>query len=435
MTVQVSNLAKRFGHAEPDKPKRAFWFARYQSTIFRYGISVVSVALGIAIRTALNPLLGDKHPYTIFFAAVAVTSWVAGFWPTVLAILLSYLSADWFFTAPRYVLDHGSDDLAGLVGFIFSGLAIAFTSKALHAARERAEAKQAELSREIIARARIQEELVKAKAKLSDYATTLESKVEERTADLKASLQSLEKVLYHVAHDLRAPLRAIQGFVTLLLEEYAPHFDDEGRAYGHRVVDATTHMDVLIRDLLDYGRLGHVKLPIQQVDTERVVAAALRQLSNEIAAKGAVVKVRRPLALVMANETVLGQVLSNLLSNALMYVAPGISPRIEIYAEITGSNVRLSIKDNGTGIRPEYHEKIFQVFERLQATEDAGGTGMGLAIVSKGVQRMKGRTGVESEPGKGSRFWVELPMASNEQAVARLCSMNTGAHLDTVLKR
>lgn len=412
MTAQTSKIAKRFGHAELDNLQRAFRFARRLSTILRYGFSVASVALVCAVLKILDPLLADKHPYTLFFAAVAVTSWFAGFWPSILTILLSYLAADWFFILPRYTLNHGSHDLAGLAGFIFSALAIAFTSRALHAARERAEAKQEELAREIVARKRIQEDLVKAKSELSNYAHTLESKVEDRTADLKASLQSLEKVLYHVAHDLRAPLRAIQGFITLLLEDYAPHFDAEGRDYAHRVVAATSRMDILIRDLLDYGRLGHVNLPVQQVDTEKVVAAALRQLSAEMVAKAAHVEVRRPLAPVLANETVLRQVLINLLSNALNYVAPGISPRIVVNAETTGSNVRISVKDNGIGILPDYHQKVFQLFERLQPTQDSARTGMGLAIVNKGVQRMKGRVGVESKPGKGSRFWVELPLAS-----------------------
>src|SRR5579872_1748971 len=138
MTAQNSNLTKRFGHAEPDRPGRAPWFARYRCTILRYVLSVLSVLLVTAILEALNPLLSDKHPYTLFFAVVAITSWFAGFWPSLLTILLSYLAADWFFILPRQALNHGADDLPGLVGFIVSGLAIAFTSRALHAARERA---------------------------------------------------------------------------------------------------------------------------------------------------------------------------------------------------------------------------------------------------------------------------------------------------------
>ena len=404
---------------EPDDAHNTFHFRHYRSAILRYGISIASVALVVALRMALNPLLGEKHPYTLFFAAVAITSWVAGFWPSILAILLSYLAADWFFTWPQHELSYGSDDLTGLAGFVFAGLAIAFTSRALHVARERADAKRQELVREMAARERIQKDLVKAETELSNYAATLESRVEERTTDLRESLQSLENVLYHVAHDLRAPLRAMQGFITLLLEEYGRHFDSEGRDYARRVVDASSRMDVLIRDLLDYGRLGHVDLPIQRIDTGRVLGAALEQLAGDIAAKGAAVIVRRPLPPVMANETMLRQILINLLSNALIYVAPGISPRIDVWSETENNKVRLSVKDNGIGIPREYHQKIFHIFERLQGTENPLGTGIGLAIVSKGVQRMKGQVGVESEPGKGSRFWVELPLASGGRQPAR----------------
>ncbi len=415
MTVWNAKLTRWFGYFEPDNPRAAFRWGRFQSAILRYGFSIFTVGLVTVIRMALNPLLGVKHPFTLFFAAVAVTSWLAGFWPSLLAILLSYLSADWFFTPPPRSLDYKLDDLTGLVGFILAGLAIAFTSRALHAARKHAEAKQEELTREIAARARIQEELVKAQSELSDYAATLESKVEERTTNLRESLQALENVLYHVAHDLRAPLRTMQGFITLLLEEHGGHFDPEGRDYARRVIDATSRMDILIRDLLDYGRLGHAKLPIHPVDTEKALNAALQQLVDVTAAKGASVLVQRPLPPVMANENVLRQILFNLLSNALIYVAPGIPPRIEVWAVIEGNNVRLSIKDNGIGICPEYHEKIFELFERLQGAEDVRGTGIGLAIVCKGAQRMKGQVGVESEPGKGSRFWVELPLASSHR--------------------
>ncbi|MDB6020735.1 MAG: Integral rane sensor signal transduction histidine kinase, partial [Pedosphaera sp.] len=412
MSARNSNLANGLVPAGRNDRRRAFWLARHQSILLRYATSIVSVLLVIAILKTLNPQLADKHPYTLFFAAVSVTSWFAGFWPSLLTILLSYLAADWFFILPRYVLNHGGNDLSGLGGFIFSGLAIAFTSRALHAARERAEAKREELSREITARARIQEELVQAKAKLGDYAATLEGKVAERTADLRESIQLLEKVLYHVAHDLRAPLRAIQSF-TLLLEQNAGRLDAEGQDFAHRVVAATSRMDVLIRDLLAYGHLGQIKPSVQRVDTEGVLDAALAQLSVETVAKSAAILVRRPLPPVIANETLLRQILLNLVSNALTYVAPGIAPRIEIWAETDAGKARLSVKDNGTGIEAEYHGKVFDVFERLPSATDTSKTGMGLAIVTKAVERMKGQVGVESRPGKGSRFWVELPLAAN----------------------
>jgi PAS domain S-box-containing protein len=251
--------------------------------------------------------------------------------------------------------------------------------------------------------------LGKAREQLRDYAEHLERRVDERTATLRESVRSLQGVLYHVAHDLRAPLRAIQGLTTLLVEEYAPHFDADGRKYAQRIIDAASRMDVLIRDLLAYGRLGHVNVRAQRLELERLLDSILTQLSFDIEAKGAVVQVARPLAAVRANESVLRQILINLMTNALLYVSPGVAPRIQIWSETDEDNVRLFIQDNGIGIDPEHYERIFKVFEQLHPAEECPGTGIGLAIVIKGAERMGGRVGVESQPGKGSRFWLELP--------------------------
>jgi hypothetical protein len=245
--------------------------------------------------------------------------------------------------------------------------------------------------------------------KLRHYADELEKRVAERTATLQESVQSLEGVLYHVAHDLRAPLRAMQGLTTLLLEEYGPGFDEEGRDYANRIAGASSRMDALIRDLLAYGRLGHVELPSSELELEKIVGKALESLRDEITARHAQIDIQRPLPSVRANDVVLQQILWNLLSNALKFVAPGVAPFIRIWAEVGEENIRLHIQDNGIGIKPEHQERIFRVFERLHRPEDYPGTGIGLAIVAKGMERMGGHVGLESNPGEGSRFWIELP--------------------------
>jgi PAS domain S-box-containing protein len=256
------------------------------------------------------------------------------------------------------------------------------------------------------------EALEKARKRLRHYADDLEKRVAERTTHLQESVHSLEGVLYHVAHDLRGPLRAMQGLTTLLLEKYAPKFDAEGRDYAERVVRAATRMDALIRDLLAYGRLGHVKLPAQRIDLEKLAKNVLSQFADEINAQGAKLELRSPLAHVSANDTVLTQILINLISNALKFVACGVAPHVQIWTETDGQKVRLFVQDNGIGIDLAHHQRIFHVFERLHRVEDYPGTGIGLAIVMKGAERMGGRAGVESQPGQGSRFWIELPAAS-----------------------
>jgi signal transduction histidine kinase len=270
---------------------------------------------------------------------------------------------------------------------------------------------------------------------LRRYATELEHRVAERTANLAQSIQSLEGVLYHVAHDLRAPLRSMASFTTILLEDYAPNLDERGRDYAQRISHAAQRMDRLVQDLLAYGRLGHTAVPVSNISLENEVHAVLDNFSEEIEARGATVELCAPLPPLKANAAVLNQILSNLLSNALKFVSAEKPPRVRICAEETtsriesvakvngvpsldarlsaldGKFVRLWIEDNGIGIPPEYHERIFRMFERLHGAGTYPGTGIGLAIVRKGVERMGGRAGVESTTGIGSRFWVELPAA------------------------
>jgi signal transduction histidine kinase len=375
-------------------------------------MAVALVALTVAVRMVMDPWLGENHPYTFFFAAIAFTSWYAGFWPSILALALSYFAGDWFFAAPRQALDlenFAREDFAGLGCFLFSGLAIAFTSRAMHAARDRSETRRRALAREMEERRRVQQELELAQAKLGEHAASLEEKVNERTRALRQSFQSLENVLYHVAHDLRAPLRSMNGLTTLLLEDYGSHFDEKGREYAEQIMVSAVRMDILIKALLIYGRLGHVPLPVQQVDMERTIAVVLDLLSTEISTRGAVMQIDRPLAPVMGNESVVQQILLNLVINALTYVHPGLAPHIHIWSDCRGNGVRLCVKDNGIGIAPEYHQRIFNVFESLRGADQETGTGIGLAIVAKGVERLGGRAGVESELGKGSTFWIELP--------------------------
>ena len=276
--------------------------------------------------------------------------------------------------------------------------------------------------------------LRESEERLRRYATELEHRVAERTANLAQSIQSLEGVLYHVAHDLRAPLRGMASFTSILLEEYGPRLDERGRDYAERISNAAQRMDRLVQDLLAYGRLTHTAVPLSNVSLEAEMTAVLNRFSEEIEAREATVEVCSPLPPVKANVAVLNQVISNLLSNSLKFVPSGTHPRLRIRAEETtsrmesavaksngvpsldvrlsaldGKFVRLWIEDNGIGIPPEYHERIFRMFERLHGVGEYPGTGIGLAIVHKGVERMGGRVGVESSMGTGCRFWVELP--------------------------
>jgi len=244
---------------------------------------------------------------------------------------------------------------------------------------------------------------------LQRHAEELEQRVEERTAQLQETNGALEAFSYSISHDLRAPLRAMEGIAQALLEDYGGGLDATGQDYARRIVSSAQQMDALIQDLLAYSRLSRSDLHTQPVNLPSAVAEALELLQAEIRQRDAQVSVDEPLPLVMAHHPTLVQVVTNLLANAMKFVAPGTRPEVGVRAEERTGLVRLSVQDNGIGIAPTHQQRIFDVFERLHGDEHYPGTGIGLAIVRKGAERMGGRAGVESAEGRGSCFWVELP--------------------------
>ncbi|HUR44720.1 MAG TPA: ATP-binding protein [Candidatus Saccharimonadales bacterium] len=251
--------------------------------------------------------------------------------------------------------------------------------------------------------------LARARDDLTAYAAKLQHAVDERTAQLHESVESMENILYHVAHDLRAPLRAMHGFTEILLEQCGPVLDDHGIGFAQRISDAVTRMDRLIQDLLTYGRTSQPDIPMDEMDLQAEVQNALALLSQQMKPAHAEVEVDAPLPAVLANQNLLSEIILNLLTNALKYVKPGQAPRIHIWAEQHEDRVRLFVQDHGIGIPSEYRERIFGMFQRLHDEKLYPGTGIGLAIVAKGVQRMSGTVGVDSTPGEGSTFWIDLP--------------------------
>jgi signal transduction histidine kinase len=208
-------------------------------------------------------------------------------------------------------------------------------------------------------------------------------------------------------------LRAVQGFASALAEDYGSRLDGTGREYTERVSLAAQRMDALIQDLLEYSRIGRAELHLAAVPLGEVTAHALEKLAGEIERAGASIAVKDPLPHARAHHATLEKVLLNLLGNALKFTRRGVPPEIEIWAEASGGKARLCVRDNGIGIAPQHFERVFRVFERLHGAEAYPGTGIGLAIVKKGVERMGGRVGVESQAGAGSCFWIELNLASH----------------------
>ena len=265
------------------------------------------------------------------------------------------------------------------------------------------------IARDMTEDKRTERALAETREMLRQHAQTLEKRVRERTAELQETIRSLDSFCYSIAHDLRAPLRAMSGFSTELMEQYGPNLDDVGKQYVDRIRTAATRMDRLICDLLELGRMGTMEVPSEPVELEELIRKVMGLLDAELKSKRAEVRCKSPLLPVRASSVMLEQVLTNLLENALKFVPSTTIPRVEVWSEQRDRMIRVCVRDNGIGMKPEHIKKLFQPFTRLVNGTEYPGTGIGLAIVRKGVERMGGRVGVDSEPGKGSCFWLELP--------------------------
>lgn len=268
------------------------------------------------------------------------------------------------------------------------------------------------IARDISARKMAQRQLDETQKK---YARDLEKKVDERTAKLQGAIAELEAFSYSVSHDLRAPLRAMEQYAQALLEDYGDRLDETGTRYVQRIITSGEKLDNLIRDVLTYSRVIRSNVDFHPVEIAPLISDIIGHHESLEPSRAEII-IEKPLAAVLGNEVFLTQSLSNLLVNAAKFVAPGVKPRIVVRTEHLGPKARIWVEDNGIGIAPEYHARIFAMFERLDAQKAYDGTGIGLAIVRKAVERMGGSVGVESELGKGSRFWIELPEAAQGEA-------------------
>jgi PAS domain S-box-containing protein len=266
---------------------------------------------------------------------------------------------------------------------------------------------------DITERKRAEQALTEAHAQLGSRAVHLENLIQERTASLREMVNELQHVSYAIAHDMRAPLRAMNTFANVVLEQVsaspvAPQVHD----YCHRIITAAGRLDKLIQDALHYTKSVLQEVPLQPVDLSKLIPSLVETYPN-LQPERADIIIADPLPVVLGEESLLTQCFSNLLGNAVKFVANGNRPQIQIRTVLSGSFARITIEDNGIGIPLQAQPRLFGMFQRLN--HDFEGTGIGLAIVRKVVERMGGKVGAESEPGKGSRFWLELQLALTER--------------------
>ncbi len=271
-------------------------------------------------------------------------------------------------------------------------------------ALEALQLKEAELQRQMAQDAVLRKELAESH-------DLLEARVAERTASLLLSNQELRAFSYTVSHDLRAPLRAINGFVQILLECHLRPDDADAAELAQGVVQASSRMDSLIQDLVAYTQITKVPIPLHPVDSRKLIDELLCQSESHPRPENASFETLGQFPLVAANPAILQNALSNLVENALKFRKPNSGAAIVFRGDPNGKNLRIWVEDDGIGIAPDHHKRIFLVFERLHGREIPG-TGIGLALVRRWVAAMNGSVGVESDLGQGARFWIELPLVS-----------------------
>jgi len=265
------------------------------------------------------------------------------------------------------------------------------------------------IARDITERKRIAEELRLATEQLAHANEELERKVRERSAKLKETLDDLEHFSHAIMHDMRAPLRAMCGFSSILLKECPALLEPRHRDLLGRIARSAERMDHLILDALDYSKILRDTLPLSPVDIGALLRGSIESYPG-LQPPQAEIRIEGAIPPVLGNQAALSQCCSHLLDNAVKFAKPGIPPQVRVWAETRHETVRLWVEDNGVGIPRDWHDRVFEMFQRLDRAGQ--GTGIGLALVRKAVRRMGGNVGVESEPGNGSRFWVELKEAA-----------------------
>jgi PAS domain S-box-containing protein len=250
-------------------------------------------------------------------------------------------------------------------------------------------------------------DLEHANAQLRALTSGLEERVREKTAEIEQSRQDWEAFAYSISHDLRAHIRTVTNFSQMLRDEAGKKLTGPEQDYLARIGRAADRMRELVNGVLAFTKVAHANLGLHSVSLDNAVRQVVES-TPQLQAPAAEVRIHMPLGKVLANVIGLQQCISNLLLNAAKYVAKDVTPLVNIRSETRGDMLRLWIEDNGIGIPAEEQANVFTIFQRSANARGYEGSGVGLAIVRRVAERLQGRAGVESEVGKGSRFWIEF---------------------------
>jgi signal transduction histidine kinase len=359
------------------------------ATRFRYGVAVAIVLAAAALRLAFMSSFEGRVPFAIFYPAVVLAALYGGLRAGLLATALSAILVAFFWMEPVGSFSVGQPvDWLALGIFFVSALMISLVTGAMQRAQARVHEAEAQV-RMAAVRQRDLEAL-------------------RRTADeLARSNKDLEQFAYVASHDLQEPLRQVRAFVDLLREQHGDKLGGKAGEYLQFVYDGAARMRELVQGLLAYSRAGSPEDGRQSVDCRQALDTAVANLQLSIGEAGARIT-HDDLPAVQAEPTQLAQLFQNLVGNALKFRRDGVAPEIHVGACRDGNRWILSVKDNGIGIDPAHHEKVFLIFQRLHGREKYPGTGIGLAVCKKIVERHGGKIWIESKVGQGSTFYFTL---------------------------
>ncbi len=251
---------------------------------------------------------------------------------------------------------------------------------------------------------------VEERRKAVEKLNALNRELAQQSIRTESANKELESFSYSISHDLRSPLRTMIGYAGAIEEDFSASLPDQARDYLDRISRAAGRLDRLIQDLLTYSRISTEEIKIQPVDLDRLVRDTIRDYPD-LEAQSGHIQIEGHLPAVLGYDSGLAQIVANLIGNGLKFVRPGEKPAITIRAEDRGESARIWFIDHGIGISPANQARIFKIFEQLHSARQYAGTGIGLAVVKKTVERMGGTIGVESEENAGCRFWIELHRA------------------------
>jgi signal transduction histidine kinase len=379
----------------------AYWnreFQRIHSPILGYGFSVVSVAIAFGVAFLLQRLGFRDVEVPVLTVAIAFATWYAGTGPSVLAVLLSLVSFDYFFLEPYYSFDISARDLPYF--FIFVGWAaiVASFSAVRRTIEDNLRQTRDHLQLEVAERRQREDEIRKLNLELG-----------KRAVELEASNKELESFAYSVSHDLRAPLRHMVGFSELLQRQASSVLDEKSLRFIRTILDSAKRMGALIDDLLAFSRIGRAEARNTQVDLRQLVEEVVAELGQDTKGRDIAWKIGA-LPVCYGDRSMLRLVVVNLVSNAVKFTRMREAAEIEIGAVDRDENeVELFVKDNGAGFDMRYVDKLFGVFQRLHLPEQFEGTGIGLATVQRIIHRHGGQVRGEGTLDQGATFYFSLP--------------------------